>query len=72
MIRKLVKTYIKTFKLNRRINKLSKATKILFEEYNHIDNCNLDKRKIMLSCMKKVNKYYIELILEWESLIEMR
>lgn len=49
MIRKLIKTYIKTFKLNRRINQLSKATKILFEEYNHIDNCNFDKRKIMLS-----------------------
>lgn len=72
MIRKLIKTYIKTFKLIRRINKLSKANKILFEEYENIENCNLDKRAMMLACMKKINKYNMELIAEWESLIEMR
>ncbi|MBC5631031.1 hypothetical protein H8S20_19580 [Clostridium sp. NSJ-6] len=71
-MRKLVKIYIKTFKLIRRINKLSKANKILFDEYENIANCNIDKRAMMLFCMKKINKYNMELISEWESLIEMR
>ena len=71
-MRKLVKIYIKKFKLIRRINKLSKANKILFDEYENIENCNVDKRAMMLACMKKINKYNMELISEWESLIEMR
>lgn len=71
-MRKLVKIYIKTFKLIRRINKLSKANKILFDEYENIENCNIDKRAMILVCMKKINKYNMELISEWESLIEMR
>lgn len=71
-MRKLVKIYIKKFKLIRRINKLSKANKILFDEYENIANCNIDKRAMMLFCMKKINKYNMELISEWESLIEMR
>ena len=71
-MRKLVKIYVKTFKLIRRINKLSKANKILFDEYENIANCNIDKRAMMLFCMKKINKYNMELISEWESLIEMR
>ena len=71
-MRKLIKIYIKTFKLSRRINKLLKANKILFEEYENIENCNIDKRTMMLICIRKINKYSTELISEWESLIEMR
>lgn len=71
-MRKLIKNYIKTFKLRRRINKLLKANKILFEEYENIENCNIDKRTMILVCIRKINKYNMELISELESLIEMR
>ncbi len=67
-MKRIIKIYIKSFKLGRRFLKTQKAMNILLKEYDNIDKVDVDMRREYLKCLKFFDKYATEILDEMKEL----
>lgn len=69
IVKRIIRIYIKSFKLGRRFLKTQKAMNTLLKEYDNIDKVDVDMRREYLKCLKFFNKYATGILDEMKYII---